>query len=108
MTQTQISFSARTKHSLTFYHSCLQGLLHGVNAQMSNVAIANHLNQENIPAPTGSTWTTKAVSQALYKLRNFRAVSSNLHVAMNQLILDGVMTMAQCLPLLESKAPDRL
>lgn len=98
------SYSTRTKHSLLFYADTLRGLLFGVNSRMNNIAIAQHLNSVGLPSATGAPWTTAAVSMALHKLRNYRTSSSNLHVALNQLIVDGVVTKEHYLPLLSTPA----
>lgn len=94
-------YDVRCRHSDSWYLAVLQGLLSGLKAGLKDRAIAMHLNDLGLLSATGAAWTQPAVAMALFKLRHCREKSSHLYSAMLQLHWDGLLTKAQCLPLLQ-------
>jgi len=92
-------YSTRTTHSSTYYLGVIESLLAGVAANQSDADIAARLNDQSIRSATGATWTSMAVTQALFKLRHYRQRASKLHAAVLQLCFDGVLARGQVLPL---------
>lgn len=92
-------YNTRTTHSNSYYLGVIETLLAGVAANQADGDIANRLNSSSIRSATGATWTSMAVTQALFKLRHYRQRASKLHAAVLQLCFDGVVTKAQVLPL---------
>lgn len=93
------TYNTRTTHSNAYYLGVIESLLAGVAANQGDADIANRLNSSSIRSATGSTWTSMAVTQALFKLRHYRQRASKLHAAVLQLVFDGVLTKGQVLPL---------
>lgn len=100
---TQKLYGIRCRHTDSFYLATIEALLAGVNAGLNDKAIALQLNGSGMLSATGAPWTPMAVQQALHKLRHSREKSSHLHSAMLRLHWDGLLTKAQCLPLLQPR-----
>lgn len=96
-------YNRRTRHSGSYYTALLQGLLYGLNTNMSHKDIAASLNRTGVLSPVGVDWTTNGVTMALRSLREHRTVSSYIHTALLSLVFDGVLSRSQVLPLLEQK-----
>lgn len=97
------TYDVRCRHSDSYYLTQIEGLLAGLNAGLKDRDIATHMNDQGLLSATGAPWTQPAVAMALFKLRHSREKSSHLHNAMLQLHWDGLLTRAQCLPLLEPR-----
>lgn len=96
-------YNTRTTHSSSYYLVVIETLLAGVAANQGDADIANRLNTQAIRSATGATWTSMAVTQALFKLRHYRQRASKLHAAVLQLCFDGVVTKGQVLPLYQAR-----
>lgn len=97
------TYDVRCRHSDTYYLETIKGLLSGLKANLKDKDIAVHMNSLNLLSATGAAWTTPAVAMALLKLRFFRQKSSHLHNALLQLHFDGLLSKAECLPLLQPR-----
>lgn len=93
--QTRKTFHPRVNHSLPYYHRLIVMLVQGLTTKLTDREIADLLNANAVLAPSGSRWTTAAVSAALHKLRNFRTHPSRIHGALLQLVFDGYLKVGQ-------------
>lgn len=96
-------YAERCVHGDSYYLTQLQALLAGINAGMSDRALATSLNEQGLLSPTGSAWTVAAVVQALHKLRYSSTKGSNLFSALLRLHWQGLLTKAECLPLFQAR-----
>jgi hypothetical protein len=96
-------FNPRTRHSGSYYLSVLLLLAEGVRRGQPDRDIAANLTDKGLLSPTGKRWTANAVRQALFKLRNFREYPSQLHNALLQLVVDGLLKPPQVGVLLQPR-----
>lgn len=99
------TYHPATQHSTSFYHLTLLTLIEGLNQKLADREIAALLTSRGMLSPAGRTWTPTAVTQALYKVRNYRTVKSKMHSALLQLVFDGILTKPEVQILFAQRKP---
>lgn len=97
------SYGTKTTHSLPYYKSLLDVLIAGITDNLTYSQVAERLNNQNIPTPTGLTWLADGVKQAHKKLIHSTAYPSKLHYALLQLVYNGNLSVKESLPLFQPR-----
>lgn len=96
------------RNNKAYYQNVIRILIDANTQSLSRQATADKLNSHHLLTPTGLVWTATHVTQAGKKLRNTDKYGSKLHYAFLELILDGVFTVKESLPLFQHKLYETL
>lgn len=96
------------RNNKSYYQNVIRILIDAHAQSLSRQATADKLNAHYLLTPTGLVWTATHVTQAGKKLRNTDKYGSKLHYAFLELILDGVFTVKESLPLFQHKPTEAL
>ncbi|KJK23291.1 hypothetical protein UB46_16465 [Burkholderiaceae bacterium 16] len=99
------TYHPTTQHSTSFYHLTILTLIEGLNQKLSDRQIAALLTERGLLSPSGAKWTPTAITQLLYKVRNYRTVKSKIHSALLQLVFDGILTKPEVQILFAPRRP---
>ena len=91
--------SMLARNNKTYYQSVIRILIDSDAQNLSKQATADRLNSHHLLTPTGLIWSALHITQAGKKLRNTDKYGSKLHYAFLELILAGVFTVEESLPL---------
>ena len=82
----------RETHSLAYYLSAIRLLIDGIRAGLTHAKLAALLNNSQLPAPSGSRWTTTSVKMALFKCHHPEEHPSRMYQALARLVLVGMLS----------------
>ena len=88
-----------TRRPDAYYEQVLRILIACNTDAMTHAAMAAELNSQDIPTPTGMTWTAEHIRQLLKKTRNYKLYPSRIGQHLMQLIFEEKLSMKETLPL---------
>ncbi|MDO8774304.1 MAG: hypothetical protein Q7K57_37445 [Burkholderiaceae bacterium] len=96
-------FNPNVRHSTEYYKSVLVVLIAGTTDNLTNVQIAEKLNDHDIKTSGGLVWTAENVKGVLRKIRLNKEFPSKIYQAFLELIFTGELTIKASLPLFASR-----
>lgn len=89
------------RNNKAYYQAVIRILIDSNAQKMSKQATADKLNAHHLLTPTGLVWQATHITQAEKKLRNTDKYGSKLHYAFLELVIAGVFTVEESLPLFQ-------
>lgn len=87
------------RNNKAYYQAVIRILIDSKAQSLSKQDTADKLNAHHLLTPTGLVWQATHITQAQKKLRNVDKYGSKLHYAFLELIMAGVFTFDESLPL---------
>ena len=89
------------RNNKTYYENVIRILIDAKAQSLSKQATADKLNAHHLLTPTGLVWQATHITQAEKKLRQTDKYGSKLHYAFLELIVSGVFSVEESIPMFQ-------